>query len=71
MLLQDPRDKVSCQLRTPHCLMGKTDTIDSPLNRVKSKICSKMTNDGYHSVLINIQEGAMAGEIQESLSFSV
>lgn len=51
--------------------MGKTDTIDSPLNRVKSKICSKMTNDGYHSILINIQEGAMAGEIQESLSFSV
>lgn len=45
ILLQDPGGKVSCQLRTPHCLMGKTGAVDSPLNIVV--ICSKLINDGH------------------------
>lgn len=43
--LQDPGSKVSCQLRTPRCLMGKTRAVDSPLHIVV--ICSKPINDGH------------------------
>lgn len=47
MLLQDPGEKASCQLKTPHCLMSKTGAVDSPPNIVKGRVCSKSINDGH------------------------